>query len=93
MFTNCEGERSFSKLKRIKNDFRTTMGQSRLNALSLLSIEWELLRELDTEKMIDDFAKSKARKKYMSIITLIYPLALYCLSSIILSFFFNDLFS
>ncbi|KAG6456299.1 hypothetical protein O3G_MSEX009659 [Manduca sexta] len=33
MVTNCSGERSFSKLKRIKNELRSTMLQERLNSL------------------------------------------------------------
>ncbi|KAJ8887747.1 hypothetical protein PR048_013965 [Dryococelus australis] len=43
MVTNCIGERSFSKLKRIKNELRTTMSQNRLNNLTTMSIEHELL--------------------------------------------------
>ena len=33
MVTNCSGERSFSKPKRIKNELRSTMHQERLNRL------------------------------------------------------------
>ena len=62
MVTNCSGERSFSKLKRIKNEQRTSIGQERLNHLSLLSIEHELLREIDTHDIISKFAAQKARK-------------------------------
>uniref|UniRef100_A0A8C5GFL1 TTF-type domain-containing protein n=1 Tax=Gouania willdenowi TaxID=441366 RepID=A0A8C5GFL1_GOUWI len=61
--SNCEGERSFSQLKRIKNELRTTMGQKRLSALSLMAIESELVRELDFEDLICNFAKKKTRKK------------------------------
>jgi len=32
MVTNCTGERSFSKLKRIKDAQRSTMSQNRLNS-------------------------------------------------------------
>ena len=39
MVTNCTGERSFSKLRRIKNAQRTTIGQGRLNMLTLMSIK------------------------------------------------------
>ena len=46
MVTNATGERSFSKLNLIKSDLRTSMGQKRLNSLSLLSIEWDLARTL-----------------------------------------------
>ena len=39
MTSNCSGERSFSKLKRIKNEVRSCMGQQRLSLLSLMSNE------------------------------------------------------
>ena len=45
--TSCEGERSFSKLKVVKNCLRSTIGQSKLSSLSLLSIECVLLRSID----------------------------------------------
>lgn len=62
MVSNCSGERSFSQLKLIKNDLRSTMGQERLNALSLLSIENRLLQQLDLDSVIDKFASKKTRK-------------------------------
>ena len=40
MVTNCSGERSFSKLKRIKNEQRTSLGQDKLNSLTLLYWTW-----------------------------------------------------
>ncbi|XP_025414833.1 zinc finger MYM-type protein 1-like [Sipha flava] len=63
MITNCSGERSFSKLNLIKEELRSTMSQKRLNSLSLMSIEHELLSSLDYENVIEDFANEKARKK------------------------------
>jgi len=63
MITNCSGERSFSKLNLIKEELRSTMSQKRLNSLSLMSIEHELLSSLDYENIIEDFANEKARKK------------------------------
>jgi hypothetical protein len=60
--TNCETERSFSVLKRIKNCLRSTIGHEKLSALALLRIESELLRQLDTEDVIKNFANSKCRK-------------------------------
>jgi len=39
--TDATAEQSFSKLRLIKNDLRTTMGQDRLCALTLLNIEAE----------------------------------------------------
>jgi hypothetical protein len=47
MVTNCSGERSFSRLKRIKSDLRSTMSQERLSGLSILCIENDKLRLLD----------------------------------------------
>lgn len=63
MVTNCSGERSFSKLGRVKNLQRSTMGQERLNSLMLMSVESELLREIDVSSIIDSFANAKCRKK------------------------------
>ncbi len=61
MVTNCSGERSFSKLTRVKNLQRSTMGQERLNSLTLTSVESEL-REIDVKSIIDTFANAKCRK-------------------------------
>ena len=60
--SSCECERSFSALKRIKSCLRSTMGQEKLSALSLLFIESELLRGLDMDDVISNFAKQKCRK-------------------------------
>ena len=46
MVINYSGERSFSQLKRIKNDLRSAMSQTRLQSLSLLCTECDKLREL-----------------------------------------------
>ncbi|CAH2276211.1 zinc finger MYM-type 1-like [Pelobates cultripes] len=62
MVSNCSGERSFSILKRVKNELRSSMGQERLNALSLLCIENGLLNELNLDSTIEEFASKKARK-------------------------------
>ena len=61
--TNCSGERSFSTLKRVKSYLRASMGQDRLNALALLSIEAQLVQEIDYDDIVDAFARTKARKK------------------------------
>lgn len=60
--TVASGERSFSKLKIIKNYLRTTMTQERLVGLSIMSIERELLKSLNYDDLITEFAKAKARK-------------------------------
>lgn len=58
----ASGERSFSKLKIIKNYLRSTMHQQRLSNLAIVSIEHEVLDSLDTKNLIADFANIKARK-------------------------------
>ena len=62
MVTNCSGERSFSKLKYIKNRLRTTMTNERVIHLSLMSIEYDMLRETDFDDLITDYAQRKGRK-------------------------------
>ena len=61
MVTNCSGERSFSKLKYIKNRLRTTTTNERVTHLSLMSIEYDILRETDFDDLITDFAQRKGR--------------------------------
>ena len=63
--TDFTGEHSFSKLRRTKNAQRTTIGLGRLNMLTLMSIESKLLRTIDVNSIIDDFARVKARKHNM----------------------------
>ena len=60
--TNCSGERSFSHLKRVKNEIPSTMLQDRLSNLSLLYIESELLRIIDFDDIVRSFASRKSRK-------------------------------
>ena len=62
MVTNCSAERSFSKMKIIKNRLRTSMTHERLSHLAVLSIESDILRQLDFNQFIDDFANRKVRK-------------------------------
>lgn len=63
--TVASAERSFSKLKiiKIKNYPRNSMGQERLSNISILNIERSRTKELNVNKIIDDFANQKARKK------------------------------
>ena len=58
--TDASGERSFSKLKLIKNYLRSTMSQERLNGLAMLSIENDLAKKIDYEALIDNFASANA---------------------------------
>ena len=65
MTTNCTSERSFSKLKLIKNRLRASMLQDRLNSLSIMSIESDLLRKISYSAIINEFAERKARKVFL----------------------------
>lgn len=60
--TSAEAERSFSKMKDIKNVHRSTMSQERMSGLSLLALEHDVARSLNYDDIINDFALSKARK-------------------------------
>src|ERR1700733_2015949 len=55
-------ERSFSKLKLVKNYLRSAMGQERLTSLAIVSIEYDVASSLSYDSIIDDFASSKASK-------------------------------
>lgn len=62
MCTNCSGERSFSRLKLIKNALRSNLTQEHLNDLAILSIESEIVKTINYETIIEDFSFQKARK-------------------------------
>ena len=62
--TVASAERSFSKLKLVKNFLRSTMGQERLNDLAMLSIEAKIAKCVDLQGVINDFAAKKARKAF-----------------------------
>jgi hypothetical protein len=53
-------KRSFSKLKLIKSYMRSTISQQRLNWLTLLLIEKEILTNIDYNGLIKEFASQKA---------------------------------
>ena len=59
--SSCEAERSFATLRRIKNHMRTSMGQERIFALSLLDMHI-LIMEMD--QLINAFASRKGREAY-----------------------------
>ena len=63
MVTNFTAKRSFSKLKYIKNPLRAKMQQERLDSLSLLFIEADILRKINFDDVIKDFARIKSRKR------------------------------
>lgn len=61
--TVASAERSFSKLKLIKNYLRNTCNQDRLSSLAVLNIEREQTINIAIEKIINDFANAKSRRK------------------------------
>ena len=64
--TVVSAERSFSKLKLLKNYLRSSMSQERLNGLALLWIEKDILAKIDLEDIINDFASKKATRSIFS---------------------------
>ncbi|XP_057660730.1 uncharacterized protein LOC130896567 [Diorhabda carinulata] len=61
---NCEAERSFSTLKRVKDLHRANMADGILSALARLKKESELFRTIDFEELIQNFIAQKCRKKF-----------------------------
>lgn len=55
-------ERSFSKLKIIKNYIRNLSGQQRLSNLGIISIEYKTASNLCLKDIVNIFAAKKARK-------------------------------
>ena len=60
--TKASAERSFSKLRLIKNYLKSIMNQDRLTNLARLSIESDILKQIDFDSVIGSFAKKKAGK-------------------------------
>ena len=60
----ASAERSFSKLKILKNCLRSTMLQERLNGLAMCCIEREVLENIDLDVVLNDFASQNARRKF-----------------------------
>jgi len=56
MVTNCIAERSFSKLTVIKNKLGTITSNERLQHMTLLSAESEVMRDVAFESIIQNFA-------------------------------------
>ena len=62
--TTATPERTFSKLKLIKNYLRNSMNHDRLTDLSILSIQKEDAKNVDFSGIIDDFASVNARRTH-----------------------------
>ncbi|KAL4104368.1 hypothetical protein QTP88_019669 [Uroleucon formosanum] len=63
--SNTSAERSFSTLKRVKTYLRSLMNDNRLNSLAILNIESQFTTSLNYDEIIEDFARSKARRKIL----------------------------
>ncbi|CAI6360745.1 unnamed protein product [Macrosiphum euphorbiae] len=61
--SNASGERSFSVLKRIKHDLRSSLVDEKMSSLSILNIESDILQQIDWSDIIHKFAVLKSRKK------------------------------
>lgn len=64
--TVASSERSFSKIKIIKNYLRSTMTQIRLSGLAMISIEHEVCDSINFKEIIKDFAEQKVRRNYFN---------------------------
>ena len=62
MVWNCSSERSFSALKGIKGVLRSTMNDQKLNNLIIVNIETDILRWVDLQDVVKEFASRKCRK-------------------------------
>jgi hypothetical protein len=60
--TNASTERSFSKLKMVKSESRNSMLQARLNYLSIMTIENDVVSGIDFSDIISQFSDRKSRK-------------------------------
>jgi hypothetical protein len=60
--TVASNERSFSQLKFVKNKLRTSMNDSRLTGLMLLTCEKDLTDTLDLEKVAKEWSLLKKRR-------------------------------
>lgn len=63
MITNATGERTFSKLKILKNCHRASMTQERLNTLAIMATENDVLQNIDFQDILNDFTTMKLRQK------------------------------
>jgi len=62
----ASGERSFSVLKRVKSQLRSSMSQEHVIALCLMAANVDILRAIDPKKVIYNFAAVKARRKTLA---------------------------
>jgi hypothetical protein len=58
-------ERTSNLLKQVKNYYRSTMGQYRLNCFATLSINCDLARKLGIFSVISEVSEKRARKAFV----------------------------
>ena len=58
----CKSERSFSRLKLLKNYLRSTMSQERLDALMMLNCERDIVDAIDIQHVVDRWANVRKRR-------------------------------
>ena len=63
MITNTTAERTFSKLKILKNCHRALMTQERLNGLAIMATENDFLQNINFQDILNDFTTVKLREK------------------------------
>ena len=62
LVTVASTERSFSRLKLIKDYLRSSISQERFSSLAILQIESEVTDSIDFDDVIKDLVSRKARK-------------------------------
>jgi hypothetical protein len=63
MVANCTGERSFSRLKATKSPTRNSIGQEKMNHLSVMCMNPDILEKIDFSTIVAEFAEMKTRRK------------------------------
>jgi len=61
--TSCASERSFSQLKLMKDDKRSTMTEPRLRGLAVMKIEKEFLNLISPSDIVEIFVNKKSRRQ------------------------------
>lgn len=64
--TVASAERTFSKLKLIKIYLRSTISQTRLSGLAMISIENDRAKKLNLSLLVKTFAQDRSRKKHFN---------------------------
>ena len=66
LVTVAPAERSFSKLKLLRNCLISAMLQERLNGLAMCSIEQDILDDINFDTVLEDFASRNARRRFFT---------------------------